>query len=184
MPTGCEASAVGVDDVVDAPECLHQLYVEHAEAIFGFLARRTSRDVADDLLAEVFVRACAALPSYQDRGTPVRGWLITIAANLLRDRARRGHERVIPVAEVRNLELLPSAENDALARAELVALSEALMCLPEPSQLVLDLRFLRELSVDETAAVLGIGADAVRARTYRALKALRTVCTERGLTRG
>lgn len=172
-----------VADVLGAPERLHELYVMHAEAIFGFLARRTSRDVAEDLLAEVFVRACAALPSYEDRGTPVRGWLITIAVNLLRDRARRGHERVIPVAEVRTAELLPSAESDVLVRAELALLSEALACLPEPFQLVLDLRFLRELSVDEAAAVLGIGVDAVRARTYRALKALRAVCTARGMTR-
>ena len=64
------------------------------------------------------------------------------------------------------------AEELAVA-GDLDALRQAIARISESHATVLELRYLRELTVRETADVLGLRDDAVRALTYRALRALR-----------
>jgi RNA polymerase sigma-70 factor (ECF subfamily) len=59
---------------------------------------------------------------------------------------------------------------DAERRRELLA---ALESLPDDQRLVLECRFLLDLSEEETAAVLGIRRGTVKSRTSRALERLR-----------
>ena len=73
---------VGVPD-------LESLYVEHG-AVFEFFRNRAGRQEAEDLTSEVFVRVARALPKLEDRGVPMRAWILRIARNLLIDQARTG----------------------------------------------------------------------------------------------
>src|SRR5258706_5019918 len=58
--------------------------------VFGFFYRTTgSRTDAEDLMQEVFVRFVRMIGSYHHDGR-FEAWLFRIAANLGRDRARRG----------------------------------------------------------------------------------------------
>jgi RNA polymerase sigma-70 factor (ECF subfamily) len=69
-------------------------YEEHGPAVLGFLRSRTgSREDAEELLHETFVRAMKA--GTADSSQKVRGYLFTTAHNLLRNRARRA--RVSPL---------------------------------------------------------------------------------------
>src|SRR5262245_52305692 len=64
------------------------LYDRHFERIYAFVAGRVrNRDAAEELTAEVFHRALAALPHFEWRGAPFGAWLIRIAANAITDRA-------------------------------------------------------------------------------------------------
>src|SRR5215208_6971713 len=83
-----------------------QLYAEHAQALYGFLAYRTGdRVLAEDLLSETFERALRARSRFsRRRGTP-KAWLYAIALNCARNAARsrgveqRALERIGPPGE-------------------------------------------------------------------------------------
>jgi len=142
--------------------------------VFGYLALRVGRQSAEDLTSEVFARAGNALPTYEERGVPVRAWLIVIARNLVAESARRR----VPTPDGLDLgdEVLarePDPGDLVGRREELVKAMSAIKRLPPAQQEVIDLRFLRELRVAETAEVVGLTEAAVRALTYRALKAVR-----------
>ena len=164
-------SSVGATSI----EKWHDMYVEHAPAVHAFIARRTRPALAEDMTAEVFVRAFRAWSTYDERGVPVRAWLLRIAYNLIVDESRRA----TPASAADNdameavLPALPSAEHEALLRSDSHALLRAVMLLPEAARSAVELRYIQELSVEETAAVLGVSHDVVRARAHRGLKALR-----------
>jgi RNA polymerase sigma-70 factor (ECF subfamily) len=163
----------------------HELYLLHARAIFAFLAARTDRQVAEDLTAETFARAYAAIGRYEDRGAPFRAWLFRIANNLVIGRSRRRDRSEVSL-ESTHAESIPDGADHAeevATAGDVEAVRRAMDRLIDSHATVLDLRFLRELSVRETSEVLGIGEDAVRALTYRALNALRNELAKDGAGR-
>jgi RNA polymerase sigma-70 factor (ECF subfamily) len=134
----------------------------------------------EDLVAETYARALEALPRYEDRGTPLRAWLLRIALNLVIDAQRSAHTRTVPSDTIvqhvertqRDRLTDPATEwvdqHDATTR-----LRAAFTALAPAQRVAVGLRHLEGLPVDETAAVLGVSHEAVRALTYRGLAALR-----------
>jgi DNA-directed RNA polymerase specialized sigma24 family protein len=71
------------------PPAFGLLFERHAVIVHGYLARRAGRDVADDVLSEVFLVAFERRASFDLRATTARPWLLGIATVLLRSYARR-----------------------------------------------------------------------------------------------
>lgn len=61
------------------PDAFVAVAQRHGVAIHGYLARRAGRQVADDLLADVWVRAFAARGGYDSSYDDARPWLYGIA---------------------------------------------------------------------------------------------------------
>jgi DNA-directed RNA polymerase specialized sigma24 family protein len=86
-------------------ELCRRWYEEHGRAIYSYLRFQLgSADEADDLTADVFLRAVRSA----DRFDPVRGtarsWLFRIAQNVLRDHGRRERRRrLVPLSGFRDL---------------------------------------------------------------------------------
>src|SRR5690348_18394641 len=69
-----------------AVAALYDLYVAR---VYAFCAvHSTSREEAEDLTAQTFVQALAAIARYEERGQPFSAWLLRIAANAAANRAR------------------------------------------------------------------------------------------------
>lgn len=147
------------------------VYRSNVGAIFGFLVNRVGYTAAEDLTAETFARAYAAYGRYEDRGVPLRAWLFRIAHNLVVGRARRRDSTDVPLDVDHEIGVDLSRDFDV--PLEIREVEAAMDHLSDAQRTVVDLRYFRELSVPETAAVLGIAEDAVRALTYRALVRLR-----------
>ena len=49
-----------------------RFYVEHRDAVFGFLARRLGRPAAEDAFQETFLRALRAYDTPRARAAPAR----------------------------------------------------------------------------------------------------------------
>ena len=154
------------------------LYERHSPAIFRYLyAHLSNRLDAEDLTEEVFLRVWRSLPRYREHGVPFIGLLFRVARNALIDFYRRsGH-----AAQDVNLEFVqaPDGRYDpgevvvgALERQEL---QHMLGKLNEDYQTVLLLRFISELSPEETARAMGRTIGAVRVLQHRALTALRSM---------
>ena len=128
---------------------------------------------AEDLAADVFLKALEKLPGYRFSGVPFSAWLYRIAHNHLVD-----HLRALPKRQGVPLEACAAVDDPAAARAlegRLAGeqLAGALAGLTRAQRLVVHHRFLRDRSIAATARLLGKNEDAVKQLQVRALRNLR-----------
>jgi RNA polymerase sigma-70 factor (ECF subfamily) len=177
---------------------LARLVAEGDEAAFRVLmtrhnqrlyrtARAILRDDADaeEALQEGWLQAYRAMPGFRG-DSKLSTWLVSIVANqaLQRRRKVRRAAEVIPmsmddetgpspVQEARDESSSAAPEVQAL-RGEVRRLIETRIdSLPDQFRAVFVLRAVEELSVEETAAALGIPEATVRTRFFRARSLLR-----------
>ena len=72
------------------PDAFVEVVRRHEVAVHAFLARRAGRETADDLLAEVWLRAFGSAATYDASYDDARPWLYGIARNVLREHWRSG----------------------------------------------------------------------------------------------
>jgi RNA polymerase sigma factor (sigma-70 family) len=160
------------------PDAFVEVARRHEVAIHGYLARRAGRQTADDLLAEVWLRAFAARGSFDVGYANARPWLYGIARNVLREHWRTGRSDEPAALEEKRVDpwdgvdaRLDSAER---ARAVISAVRE----LPAAEREVLLLVAWEQLTPAEAARVLGVAQGTVRSRLHRARATLRRVLSE------
>jgi len=156
-------------------------YDTMAPSVLRFFAKRThDGERALDLTAETFAKAFEKRDDFRG-GTEAEaaGWLWSIARNEL---ARYHRTRTVELAALRRLGLeRPAPTDDELRKVEeLTAAADAreqvkraLAVLPPEHREVIQLRFVEELSYPEIAQALGVSCEVVRARVFRARRALR-----------
>lgn len=130
---------------------------------------------ADDLAQRTFLRCAEAGQRYRAEAS-VRAFLFGIARNVLlehiRSRVRDG--RVDPDFSVSSvLDLNPRASTLAFRKAEERRLVQALQQTPLETQIVLELYYWEDLSVDEVARVVDVPPGTVKSRLHRGRALLR-----------
>jgi RNA polymerase sigma-70 factor, ECF subfamily len=145
------------------------------QPVFGLCYRLLSeRDGAADATQESFVRAYAALASY-DPEQRFDLWLLRIARNHCYDLLRRRGVRPQSDDEAAALavDLAPTAL-DQLEEAETGRhLEAALQTLPAQDREVLALYYVQRKKTREIAGVMGVAPGTVMARLFRAREKLR-----------
>jgi RNA polymerase sigma-70 factor (ECF subfamily) len=167
---------------VDRAELLRELHGEHARALWGFALRLTGGDRgrAEDVVQETLLRAWRNPSVLQAPDAARRAWLFTVARHLVIDEwrtARARHE--VPAADPPETET--ADDTDAVLQAWLVA--DALAHLSPEHRRVLVECYYRGRTVAEAARVLQVPEGTVKSRTHYALRALRLVLEEMGVTR-
>ncbi len=164
-----EASEQALVEAAKAdPSRFAPLYEAHFARIYAFIAHRVRhRAAAEDLTAEVFRHALAAIGGFEWRGVPFIAWLYRIAANEIADYATRAAREQGSIATGE-----PSHdERDRIEhRATLFRLVDT---LPPDQRRVIVLRFAEERSIREIAEALGRTEGAVKQLQWRALQTLR-----------
>ena len=152
------------------------LVQRHQDAMFRVAyALVLDDDVAADIVQDAFVRAYVNLARCRDRSR-FRVWLLATLRNRGLDHLkekRRGDLSLDAEGVTRRVEVLGAhtgAEDERHALR--TALEAALARLSEPLREAFVLRHVEQLSVEETAAVLGTGASAVKMRVHRAREQL------------
>jgi RNA polymerase sigma-70 factor (ECF subfamily) len=171
-----------------------QLLERHRQRLRRMVAVRLDRRLAprldaSDVVQEALAEAARRLDDYlRDRPMPYYPWLRRLAADRL-DKAHRRHtagrrdvgrEEPPALPEESAAELADRLSGGDTGPADAAARREqqrrvrtALDGLAAVDREVLALRLLERLSTAETAAVLGVGVAAVKARLSRALQRLR-----------
>lgn len=160
------ATAVTTDD---STGFWRDAYRAHGPAVLAFLTSRLgSRDEAEELLQETFVRALRA-GSLKDR-TRVRAYLFTTAHNLLRNHHRRQGTSPFRVVEDGGDATEPGEGADGRASLhDLVGrLGEVLAGLPEAHRRAFELGILERVPYREIARRTGWSVAAVKVNVYRA----------------
>lgn len=151
-----------------------EIYDANVVPIYRFVhARVGNRPDAEDLTAQVFTRAVEQLDTSRDNGQIV-AWLYRVSQNAIADYWRAfyrlplvGTEQVAPGWEpAAPGEAPPDVDRDRATRR----VDALLHRLPERYRQVLEMRFLRRLSVEETARELGISHGNAKVLQYRALR--------------
>jgi RNA polymerase sigma-70 factor (ECF subfamily) len=156
-----------------APGALSAIYDDALPAVYGYLVRRCgSVELAEDLTSSTFVAAALSLRRVPPPDLSV-AWLVGVARHKLVDHWRR------QALAARSLTLLDGGiEAPVDPTQEIVDADAARLVLQELApdyRTVLTLRYLDDLSVPETADVIGRSVHATESLLVRARAAFRAV---------
>jgi RNA polymerase sigma-70 factor (ECF subfamily) len=159
---------------------IEALVAEHCENLRGYLQSRTI-GLPEYLVGDVVNDALLVIADKLRRGHAidnVRSYLFKVARNAAIDRLTARYAAGIPdpVAIAKHQD-----GYDMLANAEIsYDLRRAIRQLPPRQQQVIELRYLRDFSVRETAEILGMAEGTVGPTTTAALRQLKQIMTEQG----
>lgn len=147
---------------------------EYSHDIYQFLIYTLGTSDVEDLVQEVFIRAMRNLDSFQEKSSP-KTWLFGIARHVGIDEIRkRQRERAKNYLLMKNGD--PGSSKNP---GEFLEMSEthqvlykAIRQLKQSYRDVIILRGIKEMSVNETAEILGWSEGKVRLTFHRAIKAL------------
>lgn len=157
-------------------EAFAELYAQYFPSIYRYSAFRLPTAIAEDVTADVFVKAWEKLHTYKaHKDVPFAAWLFRIARHTVIDVYRKD----------RSFEEVPEtlADTDAFNRPEhrteqkelLQTVRRALDQLPSRYREILMLSYMGNLSHSEIARVLRLTEGAVRILKLRALRKLETL---------
>jgi RNA polymerase sigma-70 factor (ECF subfamily) len=164
-----ESDAAVLEDSAARPDRFSLVYERHLESVLAYLARRVGSELAEELSAEVFVRAFRARSRFRVERETALPWLLGIANHLVADH-RRGERRRLAALQRAAVSPPDAVQHDvAVLAPELV---RELRRLPAADRDALLLVVWGELSYEETASALEIPIGTVRSRIARARRRL------------
>ena len=157
-------------------DSIEQLLSEIQPQLLGYITGVVGRTAADDVLQDAFVQICRNLKWLRDPELFLP-WAYRIASRscfktLKRDRRFTQAEEDTDFPE----------ESTSVTQPELQLFSEVpelLQKISPSSRAVLSLHYLRELSIQEVAAILEIGVGTAKSRLAYGLSCLRKLVTEK-----
>jgi RNA polymerase sigma-70 factor, ECF subfamily len=157
---------------------LRELYRRYSGELFGFACNALGdREVAEEVVQDVFARAWRHADDYDPRRATVRTWLYAIARNRIVDARRRAAVR--PGLAQREPEEGPAELDRRLEQAVLRwQVAAALTRLSSEHREVIRLAHYGGLSLREIAEHKGIPLGTVKSRTSYALRTLRLILDE------
>ena len=180
-----ESASVGAAaeaSLVDAARALRddawaEIYRRHAGQVYAYIYFRIGdQHTAEDLTADVFIKAIGGIKGYTWRGKPLLAWLYRIAHHVTVDHrkanARRSQHQTGEAPE--DIRERADALKELDERSDMM---RAIRALTDDQQQVIVLRFYQGLSNAEVASVMGKPEGAVKALQSRGLRSLRRVLT-------
>jgi RNA polymerase sigma-70 factor, ECF subfamily len=159
-----------------------ELYRQYRQPLMSYVLRLTAgdRQQAEDVVQETMLRAWRQADMLDLAKPSLMPWLATVARRMVIDQKRRRRTRPAETRD-RMLENASSVDTtEDLLRKVIVA--EALRVLSPAHREALNETILRDRTVNEAAETLGIPVGTVKSRVYYALRALRVVMAERGVS--
>ncbi|KIL48100.1 hypothetical protein KR50_22670 [Jeotgalibacillus campisalis] len=162
-----------------------RLYTDYQQDVFQFLIYLVkNRDIAEDLMQEVFIRVMKSYGQFQGKSSE-KTWLFSIAKNVAID-----HFRKQSTIKKRILSSFDWSKKDLASESplpyEIAELNESMkelyMCLDQcttDQRMVVIMRYIQELSIAETAQILGWTEGKVKTTQHRAIKSLREKMSNR-----
>ena len=156
------------------PEAFGLLYDRYCDQIFRFVQRRLfDRDTAEDVTAEVFVKALKAIDTYRPQTAPFGAWLHRIAANAVIDHLRARRPTVSLDFAAEQVDRAGPVDEQAINRLEAARVWAAIEQLTDAQRAAVTLRLGHDLPIAAIAERLDRSEGAVKLLLNRGLAAVR-----------
>lgn len=157
------------------------LYERYNRIVFSFALRIVgNRQIAEELLQEVFLRAWRQANTYTDRRGSFVTWLLSITHNMAIDELRRRRRRPQRADQEDPIEVLAnipdrgnSVERDVWLNSLRDEVNQAMNSLPQAQRDALELAYFRGLTQREIADELGEPLGTIKTRMRLGLRKLR-----------
>lgn len=158
------------------------LYDRYFSRVYNYIRYRcTELNEADDLTAQVFLKALVNLDKYDPQKAPFDAWLFTIARNLINDFFRKKrHYFVVDIEEVEHI-LSHSGrplEEKVERSEEKYQLLESMQQLSARHRDIIALKFGANMTNREIANITGLTEQNVGVLLHRGIKKLRKTMQE------
>ncbi|MFN2527711.1 MAG: RNA polymerase sigma factor [Candidatus Baltobacteraceae bacterium] len=161
----------------DCDATFERFVLAYQDRIYAFCVSLTKdRGTAQEIAQDVFVRAYAALKTYDTQRIcelSLRGWLYQIALNLTKNSRRRKRFDLTAIDDahdaVSDAKVAHEVEQAELARTIRAAVGR----LPVPMRAAVVLRHLNDLPYDEIARITGQPEGTIKSNVHRGMALLR-----------
>jgi RNA polymerase sigma-70 factor (ECF subfamily) len=166
-------------------DAFRSIMTQHNRRLYRVARAILGDDIeAEDVVQEAYLRAFVALPDFRGEAS-LSTWLTRIAVNEALGHRRKQRPTVAletvdglqesggEIIHFPNMNADGDPERSAALGEIRKRLESAIDALPEPFRLVCVLRDVEEMTIQETAAFLGIRAETVKTRLHRARLLLR-----------
>lgn len=152
------------------------LYEWISPRLLGYATARGASD-PEAVLGDVWVEAASRIGLFRGDARGFRRWLFVIAHSRIVDDARGRDRRrlVVQISDQELVDLAPSAETAGLAQLGLDELVDVMSNLSDLMRNTLLLRTVADLSLADTAEVLGLSVSAVKSAQYHAVVKLKSI---------
>jgi RNA polymerase, sigma subunit, SigX len=156
-----------------------EIYQKYHQDLFQFLFYMVkNREFAEDLVQEVYIRVMRSYSRFEGKSS-LKTWLLSIARNVAIDHFRKENRQKKHLfsrpdwmeADIRDERPLP--EEVALKQEKVRLLYRSLDVLTLDQRSVLIARFIENLTIAETAEMLGWTESKVKTTQHRAIKAVK-----------
>lgn len=157
-------------------EAFAALYSKYVDKIYNYIYYRVNAHAttAEDLTAEVFMRALRRLLDFEWQGHPYSSYLYQVARSVISEQYKKNERQAVDLESV-----VPSddgsGENTIIAQADIQFVWETISDYPPPIPEIFELRFLEGLSFDEIATIVGKKPGAVRTAVSRTIAKIKKV---------
>ena len=155
-----------------------RLYDFYFPRVYAFtMAKVGSKQAAEDIVSDIFIKVVENLPKYQDRGLPFCAWIFTVSRNVIFNYyAKQKKADVLSIEEGMEIK----DENEEIAPAKVASKNElsekvkqVMEKLPERELNILQMKFFSGLNNREIAAVLNLSESNVGIILFRVLKKIK-----------
>lgn len=162
------------------------LYRTYLPTVYKFLYYRLNNNkaMAEDMTAEVFLRALRKIEDFNWTGADFGSWLLRIARNLILDNAKSSRSRL----EILNDEMpedaageVRSTESQVMENDTNQGIYGAIKQLSPDQRDVITMRFIQGMDVSDVADALGKKEGTIRTLQFRGLKALQKLLVKAGV---
>lgn len=155
---------------------IEQLFEDYHRDVYHFALYYTNnKQEAEDITQETFLKVLKQLSRLKDK-SKVKTWILSIARNTAVDIHRRQKIRRLLTEKINLQPVVREVQKpqDIVERNEdWQEVQEALMTLKSHDRTIVICRMLKDYSIQETAAILGISEVKVRVDFHRAIARLR-----------
>ena len=151
------------------------LYDEFAQRLYAFIRIKVAdTEKAEDILQDVFLKAWQGCRNLKIKDLNFSAWLYRVAANTINDFYRKTYRepKTVSIDEAKEIAGIDDPAADASRRLEKRVIEQTLDQLPPHYKEVIELRFLQDFSITDTAQILGRNSVTVRVWQHRAMKQL------------
>lgn len=186
-PLPFEGNAESIQDTIDAQldhlaslaaagdrAAFGEIYTMLVDDLYVYVRGQCGNDqTAEDIVAEVFLKAWRSATSYKVGSQRFRAWIFAIARNETRDYWRSASRTLSPLTD--EIAEEPEAEAEPERPDARGLTRQAMAVLTESQREVVVLRYFAGKSHAEIARITGRREGAIRALLHRALRRMRKV---------